>query len=68
LEVGEEEGVIRRDESAAFADACFDLLRDAARCAELGLRGRDAVRETYGPAAFERRLRELAAAILGPTP
>jgi glycosyltransferase involved in cell wall biosynthesis len=64
LDVGEDQGVIRRDEPAAFADACVGLLRDQPRCAALGIRGRDAVRETYGPASFERRLRELASAIL----
>jgi len=61
---GDAEGLIRRDDPAAFAEACVRLLRDAGERRRLGLAGRAAVAERHHPRVVEAQLRELIDTIL----
>ena len=62
--IGEEQGLLRRDDPAAFADTCVALIRDAARRRQIGLAGRRVVFEDYHPSVFQQRLQALVESII----
>lgn len=64
IEIGDPEGIIRRDDPESFADACTKLLTDAGLRAARGEAGRRYVLEHASPAAMQRRLAELVGTIL----
>ena len=64
LELGEGEGVLRRDSPEAFAAACLGLLRDAGLCARLGASARATARRCYERGRVVRLIQEHLTAVL----
>lgn len=59
LPMGEDQGIIRRDDAEGFAQACLELLDQPGYCRQIGMTGKSAVQETFGPARIEKTLRTL---------
>jgi glycosyltransferase involved in cell wall biosynthesis len=62
--LGEESGILRRDDPESFARACIDLLRDPQCRRALGLLGQRAVRERFHARVTEETIRPLVETIL----
>ena len=62
--MGDDQGVLRRDDPAAFADACIALIQDGARRRYIGLAGRRTVLENYHPGVFQQRLKALVDCVI----
>jgi len=59
--------IVLADGTAAFAEACVDLLGDRERCLRSGLAARETARRLHSPAAVSERLKALCAKALEAT-
>lgn len=65
IALGDDQGIIRRDDAESFAKSCLELLDQPERCHQLGLVGRKAVQENLGPAMIEKTLTRLIHGMTG---